>query len=225
MRVREHDLRPSKSHWTSSLEDASHFGTLRKSAVRDGLRRDRTLGDNQQLGQIHSDGLCPFATKLRTRAKHTSGAGQIYCLPRRTPKQGAVVLSLGTGLNDEAPQQPTQLKILVAAVSGRPGFFEAKLDSIGSVLCVSRQPFVDAARRLLEHGFSKKSVLRMSHGDSKVIALTALLGVAARLTVEESAYGPIMRRNRMPSRALHGRSRNGVAIFTAATKSSGRRKL
>jgi hypothetical protein len=68
--------------------------------------------------------------------------------------------------------------------------FEALLDS--ELLCVSRQPFLDAARVLIDRGFDPDARLVMLRGDGTA-SLSARLSVAARYTVEESAHGPIFR--------------------------------
>ena len=64
------------------------------------------------------------------------------------------------------------------------GLFEAHLDD--RLLCTSRQPFVTAARVLVSEGHDPDSTLVMRHAGSNVDALSAKLGVAARLTVNEA---------------------------------------
>ena len=63
--------------------------------------------------------------------------------------------------------------------------FEARLEGDARILCVSRQPFVDAARVLVDEGYDPTEILRMRRLGSETIALTAQLGAAAKLTVEE----------------------------------------
>ncbi len=58
------------------------------------------------------------------------------------------------------------------------------------ILCVSEQPFVDAARVLVAEGGDPEATLAMRHKESGTIALTARLGAAAKLTVKEGACGP-----------------------------------
>jgi len=67
--------------------------------------------------------------------------------------------------------------------------FEARLESDARILCVSHQPFVDAARVLVAEGYDPTETLTMRHVGSTTIALTATLGAAAKLKVEEGANG------------------------------------
>src|SRR5258708_15707878 len=78
--------------------------------------------------------------------------------------------------------------IIVAPIASSPGRFMAKLASDGDVLVTSsRTPFLDAARRLLELGYSADAGLVMRHAGSVVDSLRATVGTAARLTVKEKA--------------------------------------
>ena len=63
--------------------------------------------------------------------------------------------------------------------------FEARLEGNACILCVSHQPFVDAARVLVDEGYDPTEILTMRHVGSETIALTARLGAAAKLMVEE----------------------------------------
>jgi hypothetical protein len=63
--------------------------------------------------------------------------------------------------------------------------FEARLEGEGRLLCVSHQPFVDAARVLVDEGYDLTEILTMRHVGSETIALTAQLGAAAKCMVEE----------------------------------------
>jgi hypothetical protein len=69
------------------------------------------------------------------------------------------------------------------------------------ILCVSEQPFVDAARVLVAEGRDPDATLTMRHRGSDAVALKGRLGSAAELTVEESARGPVFRPFRPFSRA------------------------
>jgi hypothetical protein len=81
--------------------------------------------------------------------------------------------------------------ILVSAIRASPGRFEARLASIDEVLVdSSRQPFVDAARVLIERGCDPTSILEMKREGCDIVALRAPLSKAARLSVEEGANGP-----------------------------------
>jgi hypothetical protein len=61
--------------------------------------------------------------------------------------------------------------------------YEARLD--GELLCLSRTPFLAAARALLDAGHAPETEIAMTHAGSDVVALRARLGDAARLTVRE----------------------------------------
>lgn len=78
---------------------------------------------------------------------------------------------------------------------GHAGRFEARLD--GRLLCTSRQPFLDAARKLIAEGHDPDEVLVMRRPGSEIDALKAKLGDAAKLTVHETDdAGPYFRRYR-----------------------------
>jgi hypothetical protein len=71
------------------------------------------------------------------------------------------------------------------------GHFQARLQQSNEVLVKnSRQPFLDAARVLMEKGYDPNALLVMKHLGSDTIALRAPLGKAARLTIEEGPHGP-----------------------------------
>jgi len=73
---------------------------------------------------------------------------------------------------------------------GRQGYFDARLGD-GRVLGKpSKQPFVDAARRLLDLGNDPTTVLVMRHAGSDTDCMTAQIGVAAKLRVKEDRRGP-----------------------------------
>jgi hypothetical protein len=63
--------------------------------------------------------------------------------------------------------------------------FEARLEGSTRILCVSHQPFVDAARVLVDDGYDPTEILTMRHVGSETIVLTAQLGLAAKCMVEE----------------------------------------
>jgi hypothetical protein len=69
----------------------------------------------------------------------------------------------------------------------RPGSYLASLD--GEALCVSRQPFFEAARELIARGFPAEVMLIMRWRGSSADALRGRLGLAAGLTVSESDRG------------------------------------
>lgn len=85
--------------------------------------------------------------------------------------------------------------IVVATPAPRgAGRFEARLDGHDRVLCVSRTPFFDAARELIAQGYDPDTTLILRHAGSETDCLRARLKKAASLTVEETVYGPRVRR-------------------------------
>jgi hypothetical protein len=84
------------------------------------------------------------------------------------------------------------LVIVVSPVADRPGVFEASVD--GRVLCISRTPFFAAARKLITEGYDAATAVVMRHSGSDTDCLRAPLGMAAKLTVEDSCSTPDFRR-------------------------------
>ena len=87
------------------------------------------------------------------------------------------------------------LKIIITPASSGGDRFEARLygdDRV--VLCISRTPFLDAARQLIADGYDPNLTLILRRATSDTDDLWANLGTAASLTVEETAYGPKLRR-------------------------------
>jgi hypothetical protein len=78
-----------------------------------------------------------------------------------------------------------ELVIVVSELEDNPGVFQASID--GRALCISRTPFLDAARKLLAEGHNTAAVAIMRHSGSTTDCLRSSLGVAARLRVEESS--------------------------------------
>jgi hypothetical protein len=58
------------------------------------------------------------------------------------------------------------------------------------LLATSRTPFFDSARRLVELGADPGDLLTMRHRGSDTPSLRARVGVAAKLTVNDSPWGP-----------------------------------
>jgi hypothetical protein len=89
--------------------------------------------------------------------------------------------------------------------------YQAQLD--GEALCVSRTPFLSAARILLERGHSSGTILTMSHAGADTVSLRSTLGTAAKLTViENETAGPRFGRYRpppaeMPIAGVRGRAK------------------
>ena len=86
------------------------------------------------------------------------------------------------------------LKIVVTPAPCHPWRYEARLDGDDRVLCSSTTPFFAAARKLLAEGHDRDLILVMRHAGSDTESLRGPLGAAATLTVEETPYGPKVRR-------------------------------
>ena len=86
------------------------------------------------------------------------------------------------------------LKIVVTPAPRHPWRYEARLDGDDRVLCSSTTPFFAAARKLLAEGHDRSVMLVMRHAGSDTESLRATVGAAATLTVEETNYGPKLRR-------------------------------
>jgi hypothetical protein len=64
----------------------------------------------------------------------------------------------------------------------------------GRLLCRSRTPLLDGARALLASGFSAHTVIELRHAGSDAVAIRAVLGIAACLTVTADRTGrPVFR--------------------------------
>jgi hypothetical protein len=69
--------------------------------------------------------------------------------------------------------------------------FEARLQGQERILCTSSQPFLDAAKVLIEDGIADpQDTLVMRHAGSDTISLKAKVSRAARLTVQETESRP-----------------------------------
>src|SRR5262245_36465688 len=80
--------------------------------------------------------------------------------------------------------------IIITPTPSRPGCFAARLGDGLVLVSASRQPFVDAARRLTDLGHDPTTVLVMRHIGSDTDSLTAQSGAAAKLRVKEDRRGP-----------------------------------
>ena len=78
----------------------------------------------------------------------------------------------------------SEITLLVRETSDRHGRFEARLADGEIIIRASTQPFFDAARVLVARGFNSEAVLQMVR-ENGTESLRALLGEAAKLTVEE----------------------------------------
>ena len=78
------------------------------------------------------------------------------------------------------------LRIVATPAARGAGRFEARLDGHDRVLCVSRTPFLTAARKLVAQGYDPGLTLILRHAGSDTDSLRAKLGTAASLTVKET---------------------------------------
>ena len=74
-----------------------------------------------------------------------------------------------------------EARIVVAHLGA--GHYEARLD--GRLLCVAREPFLEAARVLLAEGMDPETRIGMWRVEDSYPSLTAKLRVAAKLDVKE----------------------------------------
>jgi hypothetical protein len=88
---------------------------------------------------------------------------------------------------------PTLVVIVAPAPNGR-GHYQARLQEPDRVLCVSTTPYFDAARKLAGEGYDPNVTLVMRLAGSQTECLRAPLWAAADLTVENTKYGPKLRR-------------------------------
>jgi len=75
--------------------------------------------------------------------------------------------------------------VITVTPDTRPGRYRADVESERELLCVSRQPFVDGARKLLAKGNNPETMLVMRWAGANDWALCGQLGGAAKLTVDE----------------------------------------
>jgi hypothetical protein len=83
------------------------------------------------------------------------------------------------------PQLPTTILVITVAPDKRPGRYRAYVGTEQEPLCVSRQPFLDGARKLLARGHDRRTILVMRWAGAKECALRGPLEAAAKLTVDE----------------------------------------
>ncbi|MEY9752624.1 hypothetical protein [Bradyrhizobium yuanmingense] len=94
----------------------------------------------------------------------------------------------------QSDEKQSSLKITVRPAFDQRGRrrheqFEARLWPDDRIVCVSRQPLLDAARALLKAGEAPSTVLVMVHEVSpSIIALKSSIGVAAALDVMGSRF-------------------------------------
>ena len=100
------------------------------------------------------------------------------------------------------------MMVIVTPTARRPGHYDARLGDGRVLVTASKQPFVDAARRLIDLGYEPTTVLVMRHAGSDTDCLTAQIGAAAKLRVKEDrgrlrfvGWEPISRRVKALARA------------------------
>jgi hypothetical protein len=96
--------------------------------------------------------------------------------------------------NSPEQQWSKQVRLVTVSPNGAPDHYDAFVNG-KLVVSSSRQPFLDAARALLERGADSNSWLILRHADSDTDSLRAKVGVAAQLTVRDRVDGvPTFRR-------------------------------
>jgi hypothetical protein len=113
---------------------------------------------------------------------------------------------------------PDKITIIVTPTTRHTSRYVVRLDGDERVLCKSITPFFDAARKLTNDGCDPSITLVMRHASSDTECLRAPLATAAALSVEETPYGPRLRRwKAIPTLAVAPRiARNEQAATTLA---------
>ena len=81
------------------------------------------------------------------------------------------------------------MMIIVTPTARRPGRYDARLEDGCVIVQASRQPFLDAARVLINRGVDPSTTLEMWHDGAAHHALRAKLAHAAKLAVEDRIRG------------------------------------
>lgn len=110
----------------------------------------------------------------------------------------------------------SEIALIVNTAKHRSDLYEARLAGGLELLCVSSTPFFASARKLIAAGYDPKSTLVMRHAGSGADCLRCPLSSAAVLTVEETKYGPKLRRWK-PLSTLEGPPR--IALDDRAAQS------
>jgi hypothetical protein len=99
----------------------------------------------------------------------------------------------------------TTIVIVITERPDKSGIFDARVEGRHQVLCSSRQPFFDSARKLAKIALSDPAViLAMKHEGSDDIALHGRLASAALYSVVERNRGMIAMERWMPSQMAAG---------------------
>jgi hypothetical protein len=75
--------------------------------------------------------------------------------------------------------------VIIVSPDKAPGRYRAQVEGELKLICVSRQPFLDSARKLLARGHDPRTILVMRRAGAEDWAQRGPLGVAAKLTVDE----------------------------------------
>jgi hypothetical protein len=94
---------------------------------------------------------------------------------------------------------PARKRVVIVAIALGGSKFAVRCDD-RLLIKSTRQPLLDGARVLLDQGIDPDTTVVLRHDGSSADSLTAKLGAAARLTVEETAHRPAFRSYRMASR-------------------------
>jgi hypothetical protein len=106
-----------------------------------------------------------------------------------------------TTRESKSPDCALTLTLIITPALRGVGRYQAYLDSDDSVLCVSRAPFLDAARLLIATGHDADAILEMCRPGASSWDLRAPLQIAAQLDVAETPFGPKFVRRRWPIEA------------------------
>jgi hypothetical protein len=120
--------------------------------------------------------------------------------------------------SEDSPKQIRADEVIeiVVAPRDRRGRFNASLRDGTSVVRSSRQPLLDAARVLIQQGYSPNARIEMWRPGAAQCAMHAVLGLAARLTVDETrtVFAPW---KPFSSSAVASQTRSGAGAATTET--------
>jgi hypothetical protein len=137
----------------------------------------------------------------------------------------------GRGLEEYAATADRQSPIVITVTPDtRPGRDRANVGTEQEPLCISRQPFLDGARKLLARGHDRRTMLVMRWAGAKDWALRGPIGLAAKLTVDEhngtfAKWKPYSRSAVPPkiAKSANKLSHKGWEAMPASTAEKGRR--
>ena len=108
------------------------------------------------------------------------------------------------------------LKIVVVPAPRGAGRYEVRLDGNDRVWCISRVPFLDAARALIAAGHDADAILEMCRPGASSWGLRAPLQIAAQLDVAETPFGPKFVRRRRPIEGCVDCNRSTARAFSGS---------